>query len=89
MDILTVWSAYKAAAFYKEMARSNRMNDMGIAVEKDRHALVWQRYDRLARKCENRINAFLKNNSEATKICWVCGYWEAACPHDFVWDNAT
>lgn len=65
MKTLTLFNAYRKCRDRMEDAAFNRATRNGIAVMKDRHALKWQRYDRLAQKVELRFRG--------KRFCPICG----------------
>ena len=83
MNILTLFNAYQIAEHYKQNACDNRGTNMGIAVKDDHYALVYQRYERLAFKLEQRIRkAMGKPMYEwAHKTCWFCGFPDDSHTH--------
>ena len=80
MNLQTIFKAYQMAEMHKARAVERRgifgNNRFGIACNNDLFALRWQRYDRLSRRIEARING--------EKVCPICiaggekHYW--ACP---------
>lgn len=60
MKALTIYKAYKRCEQEKRWCSSVREWGIdGIAVNRDKYALRWQRYDRLANKLDKRLLAIL------------------------------
>ena len=58
MNLRTMFWAYREASGWCPLSASNRrQGEFGIAVSKDYDALRWQRYDRLMRKLQRRLEA--------------------------------
>lgn len=65
MNIKTLFSAYKKSEMNKSYASKSRKNgDYAIAVSSDGQAKEWQRYDRLSRRIDARING--------DEVCPLC-----------------
>ena len=65
MKHLTLFRAYRAAESHKYFAVLDRQGSKwGIAVENDKHALIWQRYSRLSERIIARF--------EGIKVCPIC-----------------
>ncbi len=79
MKLLTLFNAFERAESKKAAALSARGDNFGIAVRDDRYALVWQRYERLAFKLDQRIRKMLGEPRFEDPTCWFCGYPEYTC----------
>lgn len=70
MNKKTLFNAYKEARNRMEQYVARR-GFFGIAIDKDDRALKYQRYQRLARRIENRLNG--------ERVCPFCGYPVSVC----------
>ena len=60
MNLMTMFRAYREARGWRETYALHRpQKNFGIAIHKDYDALRWQRYNRLERKLQRRIEADL------------------------------
>jgi len=79
MKTITLFRAYQRAASRRESANASYGRyHYGIAVNKDTIARRWQKYDRMARRLEQRIFERL-GASYGWTTCTHCGYHEPAC----------
>lgn len=60
MRATTLFKTYQSALFYRRSAMLRRGTMMGIAVHNDEEALIWQRYNRLICKLEQRLTVILE-----------------------------
>ena len=82
MQALTLYSAYKKAVLLRGWACDHRGSNFGIAIDTDKWARIYQRYDRLARKLDIRILEALGSTgakSYRQDACWFCGWLASAC----------
>ena len=68
METITLFEAFCRAQTEKEYIRSDRGSRDGIAVEKDKLALEWQRYDRLSTKLRGKIYEQLKRAEAVREV---------------------
>ena len=60
----TYFRAYQLCQTWMQNYEMKRGGTRGIAVSDDECALAWQRYDRLASKCEAKIEQLLDKNEQ-------------------------
>ncbi len=78
MKTLTLYRAYKYAENEKQTAATIRASRWGIAVETDKYALIWQRYDRLSRNLDYAIQKRLGVVHDYG-VCFICGWRDDIC----------
>ena len=78
MKTITLFRAYQRAASRRESINGDYHGHYGIAVNKDDIARRWQKYDRIARRLEQRILERL-GEGYTYPTCARCGYHFAAC----------
>lgn len=64
MKATTLFKAYQSALFHRRNAILRRGTMTGIAVLNDEEALIWQRYNRLIYKLEERLATILEQVDE-------------------------
>ena len=62
MRTLTLFRAYQVAEYWCKHYERQRGTNQGIAVHQDNCALIWQRYNRMAHKFEDRLVKRLEAN---------------------------
>ena len=76
MEFRTLFRAYKRANSHKLRAAQKRGGTFGIACGTSETSKTWQRYDRLTRRINARI--------EGEEICPICVAWRGShystCP---------
>jgi len=79
MKTLTLFEAYQRAQDRRERALVDRGSIFGIACKDDALAREWQRYDRLVRKLDLKIQLRLGAPPLEEPLCWFCGYFARVC----------